>query len=445
MASRYYYHIIVLRILLISITALLLSFSINDWRFLLITSVLFTGQIVYLIYFLNHTNRKIAYFFDAVKNEDSTLYFPLITKNKSVKELNSSLNNVNEMIKDIRTEILDQERYYKLMLEHAGTGIMTIDPKGHIRFSNKAARELLQVEVLTHINQFQRIDDELWQLLKSIEPGKKRHVKFQTERDAYFISLISSSIRTQGKTLMLVILQDIKSEMDDSETESWIKLIRILSHEIMNSITPITTLSETIVDYFTADETDNQTTKDEKINEAISGLNVIKDQSRSLLKFVESYRTLTKLPKPSIKRFKADQLIDKVLLLCQYEPSATNIEFIRHIEPKDLSISGDEEQLTQVLINIIKNSIEALVNNSQGIIKISITNSIKGTIIQVEDNGPGIPDNIIGDVFTPFFTSKESGTGIGLSLSKQIIRNHKGKISVLSNPGKATIFIIELM
>ena len=298
MASKYYYQIVIFRILLISLNSYLLSISVNDWRFLVITGVVFIGQIISLISFLNHTNRKIAYFFDAVKNEDTTLYFPLITKNRTVKELNASLNNVNEMIKNIRADIRDQERYYHLLLEQAETGIMTIDHKGHIRYSNKAAKNLLQVDVLTHVSQFQRIDDELWQLLANIEAGRKNHIKFQNEKDSYDLSLISSTINVNDNELKLIILQDIKTEMDESETESWIKLIRVLSHEIMNSITPITTLSETLVEYFSQSKPgDSQIIKEEKITEAISGLNVIKEQSRSLLKFVESYRNLTRLPK----------------------------------------------------------------------------------------------------------------------------------------------------
>ncbi len=445
MASKYYYQIVIFRILLISLNSYLLSISVNDWRFLVITGVVFIGQIISLISFLNHTNRKIAYFFDAVKNEDTTLYFPLITKNRTVKELNASLNNVNEMIKNIRADIRDQERYYHLLLEQAETGIMTIDHKGHIRYSNKAAKNLLQVDVLTHVSQFQRIDDELWQLLANIEAGRKNHIKFQNEKDSYDLSLISSTINVNDNELKLIILQDIKTEMDESETESWIKLIRVLSHEIMNSITPITTLSETLVEYFSQSKPgDSQIIKEEKITEAISGLNVIKEQSRSLLKFVESYRNLTRLPKPQIKAFDASILVERLMVLCQSEPNAVHVEFSSEIDPKDIFINGDLEQLTQVLINITKNSVEALSENPDGQIAIKIRRKLKVTVIQVKDNGSGIPEENIDEIFTPFFTTKESGTGIGLSLSRQIIKNHKGKISVRSKPGKETVFTIEL-
>ncbi len=446
MASRYYYHAVIIRILLIVINSYLLSISIGDWRFIIITSVILLIQIVSLIYFLNHTNRKIAFFFEAIKNDDSTLYFPLITKNRTVKELNASLNDVNELIKRIRHEIQSQEQYYHLLLEQAETGILSIDSKGHIRFSNEAAKNFLQVETLTHVNQFQRIDEGLWTVLKSLEPGTKHHIKFQTERDSYDISLKSSQIVIKNEPILLVILQDIRSELDENEAESWIRLIRVLTHEIMNSITPITSLSETLVRYFSEQEVESgiEISKEEKMEQAISGLNVIREQSQSLLHFVESYRNLTRIPQPDIQPFEACILIDKLMVLCQSEPNAAMVELQTDIKPKGHIILGDQEQLGQVLLNITKNSFEAVSNTPGAQIRIEILAASQGTRIKIRDNGPGISAENLKEVFTPFFTTKDSGTGIGLSLSKQIIRNHRGTISARSNPGEVTVFTIEL-
>lgn len=446
MASRYYYHTVIIRILLIVITSYLLSISINDWRFIIISSSALIFQIVSLIYFLNHTNRKIAFFFEAIKNDDSTLYFPLITKNRTVKELNASLNDVNELVKRIRHEVQSQEQYYHLLLEQAETGILSIDSKGHIRFSNEAAKNFLQVETLTHVNQFQRIDEGLWEVLKSLQPGEKHHVKFQTERESYDISLKASRIVIKDEPILLVVLQDIHSEIDENETESWIRLIRVLTHEIMNSITPITSLSETLANFFTNTEMGNSDISEEdKMAQAISGLNVIREQSRSLLHFVESYRNLTRLPQPDIQPFEACILIDKLKLLCQSEPNASHVDLQTNIDPPGHIVMGDQEQLGQVLLNIAKNSFEAVSGRVGAKIRIEISASNKGTIIRVMDNGPGISTENLKDIFTPFFTTKESGTGIGLSLSKQIVRNHKGSISARSIPDEETVFTIELV
>ena len=446
MASRYFYHTVIIRILLILFTSFLLWLSLHDWRFIVLSSVLVIGQVIALIHFLNHTNRKIAFFFEAIKNEDSSLYFPLITKNRTVKELNSSLNEVNELVKKIRLEVQTQEQYYQMLLEQAETGIFSMDKKGHIRFSNQAARNYLQVENLTHVNQFQRIDQELWQVLKNLVPGKKYHVKFQTEKDKYDISLKSSQIRMKNEEVFLVVLQDIHSEMEENESESWIRLIRVLTHEIMNSVSPITSLSETLT-YYLSDSNDanqKELSVEQKLEKAISGLNVIKEQSQSLLHFVESYRRLTRLPKLEMKTFEARILTDKVAVLCQSQSNASKVKLTTHVDPQDHLLVGDQEQLIQVLLNLVKNAFEAVEGISDATIDIGIAASKKGTLITVKDNGQGISPDQIDEVFTPFFTTKDSGTGIGLSLSKQIIRNHRGTISVQSRPNESTVFSIEI-
>ncbi|MBT3244259.1 MAG: GHKL domain-containing protein [Bacteroidetes bacterium] len=447
MASKYFYHTVVFRILLITLTSFFLWESIPDWRFILITMTLFIVQIISLIYFLNHTNRKIAFFFEAIKNDDSTLHFPLISKNRTVKELNSSLNEVNNLIKQIRLDIQSQEHYYQMLLEQAETGILSIDQKGHIWFSNQAAKNYLQVETLTHVNQFQRIDQQLWEILKSMEPGNKQHLKFQTEKDKYDISLKSSRIKVKDQELLLVVLQDIKSEMEENESESWIRLIRVLTHEIMNSISPITSLSESLTHYLSKnnEETDRSLTSEEKLDKALTGLHVIKEQSQSLLDFVESYRDLTRLPKPEIKLIEAKTITETLMVLCQSMSNIPDAELNIAINPTDHMLMGDQEQLIQVLLNIVKNAYESVSKVRSAQIDIGISATNQGSVITVKDNGPGINPGIINEIFTPFFTTKESGTGIGLSLSKQIIRNHGGSISVHSIPGFETIFTIELI
>lgn len=446
MASKYYYHMVIVRILLIVLTTFLLWKSLPDLRFIIILLVLLITQVIGLINYLNQTNRKIAFFFEALKNEDSTLFYPLLTKNRTVRELNSSLNEVNDLVKQIRLEIQTQEQYYQMLLEQAETGILSIDEKGHIKYSNRAARNYLQVETLTHINQFQRIDQGLWEVLKSMEPGQKYHLKFQTEKDRYDISLKSSHIRLKNQKILLVVLQDIRSEMDDKESESWIKLIRVLTHEIMNSISPITSLSETLTHYLSGQpgEVERNMSDGEKLDKAVTGLNVIREQSQSLLHFVESYRNLTRLAKPDIKPFAAAGMTGKLLTICQMHDSFSEVDLVLTIDPPDHLMVGDQDQIVQVLMNIVKNAYESVAGMHGARIKIGISASSKGTIITVKDNGPGILPESLNEVFTPFFTTKESGTGIGLSLSKQIIRNHGGTLKVQSKVYEETNFTIEL-
>ncbi len=446
MASKYFYHNVIIRVLLIVLSSLLLWVIIDDWQFIVIILALLIAQIVSLIYFLNHTNRKIAFFFEAIKNDDSTLYFPLITKSKTVKELNHSLNEVNDLVKNIRLEVQAQEQYYQMLLEEAETGILSIDEKGHIHFSNHAAKKYLQVNTLTHINQFQNIDKGLWQVLKNMRPGQKKHLKFQTEKDSYEISLKSSQLTIKDQKILLVVMQDIRSEMEDNESESWIRLIRVLTHEIMNSVTPITSLSESLTYYLSDKEADSKPTmsSEKKLEKAISGLNVIKEQSQSLLHFVESYRQLTRLPKLEIKTFSGSDFLSTIRILSQSCLNPQEVNLITAIDPPGHMIVGDQEQLTQVLLNIVKNAYESVDTLKESCIEIRIAATEHGTQILVEDNGPGIPPENINEVFTPFFTTKDTGTGVGLSLSKQIVRNHGGTITVQSQPGVKTRFTILL-
>ncbi len=446
MASKYYYHMMMIRLLLIVFTTFLLWWSLGNWPLALVSAVLLIAQVTALLFIMNQTNRKISFFFEAIKNDDSTLFFPLNTNNRTIRELNNSLNEVNELVKQIRQEVQTQEKYYQMLLEQAETGILSIDEKGHIKYSNRAARNYLQVETLTHINQFQRIDQGLWEVLKSMEPGLKYHLKFQTEKDRYDISLKSSRIMVKNQPIQLVVLQDIRSEMEDKESESWIKLIRVLTHEIMNSISPITSLSETLTHYLSGQlgEAERSMSDGEKLNKAVTGLNVIREQSHSLLHFVESYRNLTRLAKPDIKPFAASVMTGKLMSLCQSQDNFSEVDLVLTIEPPDHVIVGDQDQIVQVLINVVKNAYESLAGIHGARIFIGISSSSKGTIITVKDNGPGILPENLNEIFTPFFTTKESGTGIGLSLSKQIIRNHGGTLTVQSKVNEETNFTIEL-
>ena len=363
MASKYYYHMMMIRLLLIVLTTFLLWWSLGNWPLTIVSAVLLVAQVTALLYTMNQTNRKISFFFEAIKNDDSTLFFPVITNNRTIRELNNSLNEVNELVKQIRQEVQTQEKYYQMLLEQAETGILSIDEKGHIKYSNRAARNYLQVEILTHINQFQRIDQGLWEVLKSMEPGLKYHLKFQTEKDRYDISLKSSRIMVKNQPILLVVLQDIRSEMEEKESESWIKLIRVLTHEIMNSISPITSLSETLTHYLSAQpgEAVEYMSDGEKLDKAITGLNVIREQSQSLLHFVESYRNLTRLAKPDIKPFAAAVMTGKLLSLCQSQDNFSEVDLVLAIDPPDHVMVGDQDQIVQVLINIVKNACESLI------------------------------------------------------------------------------------
>lgn len=445
MASKNLYLNIVFRCLLLAATALAAGgflFSRNALIAGIFILILFVVQVMWLVIFLNRTNRQIAFFFEAVKNEDSTLRFPVHTGNKAVNDLNSSLNRINELIKTIRFELQEQEQYYKAILEHVSAGIIVYNENGNIILSNDAARNLLDYESLTHINQLMRIDKNLYTAIKELQPGDQKLVSFTGKKQIQQLSVKSTLFKTARENLLLVAFHDVKNEMEVKELESWIKLIRVLTHEIMNSVAPITSLSETILQYY--NDLNGNMPSEKVIKNTIKGLEVINERGAGLISFVENYRKLTRIPPPEKKPVSLEQLLDNTLTLINTSPPGNNIPITSEVAPPDLQVLADKKQISQVLINLVKNSVEALKDMPEGTIKIKASLTETGRVqITVADNGPGIPEELMDKIFIPFFTAKESGTGIGLSLSRQIMLMHGGTLKMESTPGKQTTAILE--
>ena len=320
MVSKNFYLNIVFRACLLAVSALLMGWVLFDRDSVVLgvfIAAIFAFQVAELVHFINQTNRKIAFFFDAIRNDDSTLNFPENTGNKSLSELNASLNKVNELIKKIKFELIEQEQYFKTILEQVSIGIITFNEKGNIFLANGAARNLLNHEHLTHINQITRVDKKLFTTINELQPGDRKLVSFNGKTGIVQLSLKSTLFKTAQQNLQLVAIQDIKNEMESKELESWIKLIRVLTHEIMNSVAPITSLSQTISGYFKNLEGKQP---DEKIiTNTIKGLEVINERGAGLISFVENYRKLTRLPQPDKKPINVGQLFENTNTLIHYE------------------------------------------------------------------------------------------------------------------------------
>ena len=404
-----------------------------------------------IIRIFNRVPEKISYFFNAVENEDSTLYFSETIQHRSTKELNTSLNRVNRLIQDVKLRNREQEQYYGTLLEQVATGIVVINENGNILQANSSAKKLLNYQSLTHIEQLKRVDPNLHQaflLLK--EESTHQFVKTTHHNTIRHLSLQATTFKDHKKTLRIISIHDISNELDAKELESWQKLIRVLSHEIMNSITPITSLSETLLNYFIPPEKPVDKTT---VANTVKGLEVINERGIGLIRFVESYRKLTRLSKPVLKHIDLRNLIERLLLLLENEPDFQRIQFSVETGTSDInvetgtpdiSVEADEAQLSQVLINLIKNAMYAVKDVANPHISVRAHYSQNGRCeIEVIDNGPGIPPEIMEQIFIPFFTTKENGSGIGLSLSRQIMKNHGGSIETVSSPG-STVFTLTI-
>ena len=356
------------------------------------------------------------------------------------------MNAVNQQIQQIKIESQQQDQYFRALIEHVGTGILTYDQKGFVLHANGAIKQMLGMRQLTHMQQLARVDESLFNALRNFQENDQRLLSFSGKEGKISISVKASSFRNNDQQLTLLSVQDINRELSEKELDSWLKLIRVLTHEIMNSIAPVTSLSETLANYF---RKDGQPIPPEAVNEqviatTIRGLDIIREQGRGLIDFVESYRKLTRLPQPEKKQLDALSLLEKIILLDRAANNTASITINLAMQDNRATIMADENQIVQVLLNLIKNSRAALGNQPGGQIRLTTgTNSNGQFEISVTDNGPGIPPELLEEIFVPFFTTREQGSGIGLSLSRQIMRLHGGSLKVQSIPNKETTFTLK--
>ncbi len=447
MISRNLYFQIVFRVLLIVFLALAAGGFVAADMLMLAVLCLFIELplIINLIKYLNTTNRKMSYFLESIKNNDSTLMFPTDVTGKPIRELYDGLNKVNEQIKQLKIESQQREQYFQTLMEHVATGIISFNSRGFVLHANSAAKRMLGVDVLTHLHQLERVNRNLFQSVTNIKSFEQKLVSVVTERGTVELSLKATSFKTQNEELTLLSIQDIRNELDEKELDSWMKLIRVLMHEIMNSIAPITSLSESLTNYFTVDGRAvlPKEVNEKTIDNTIRGLNVIKEQGNGLIHFVESYRKLTRVPKPDKKIFKVEELVNRMQILYSSLENSEMVKLSVSLNPSEMELFADENLISQVLLNLLKNALEAVEKIPGGKIKIIAGFAANNRPeVSVKDNGPGIPKEIAEQIFVPFFTTREKGSGIGLSLSRQIMRLHGGSLQLRSVPNKETVFTL---
>ena len=403
--------------------------------------------IINLVWYSNKINKKIAYFFDSVSNDDFSLSLPEYTGDKLLNKLSTNLKRISKQIEQIHIENQRQEKYFEAMIEHISVGIMSVNSQGFIINCNSSLKKLLGLNQLTHIRQLEKIDPKLAKLTNSIEASQEKTVTIICKNGQVTLLIKASSFKSNNEQLKLISMQDIRKELDEKELDSWLKLIRVLTHEIMNSIAPVTSLSENLCNQFVKEgEPINANEIDEElIKKTIQGLRVIREQGQGLTRFVENYRKLTRLPKPEISEVLVKDLFEKTLILFKSQYCDTQIIVSIELENDSQTIRVDVGQISQVLINLLKNAVDALTGIANPkIILSSRANKKDGIMISVTDNGSGISPEIIDEIFVPFFTTREDGNGIGLSISKQIMHMHKGSIKVKSTPNTETVFSLFL-
>lgn len=384
-----------------------------------------------LLHLLNATNRKVAYFFEAVKNNDSAIRYPEEEKDPYLKMLYKKMNVLLGQSAENQMKIEERTRYYETILHQLPVGIITTTVDGEILAINPAARDLLQCSPLVRLQQIDAVEKGLYNVFSVLPAGERTLIRISNEREIKELSLTASCIQSKNAYIRLYTIQDIKKELNDREADSWIRLIRVLTHEMMNSLAPITSLSDDLLTHIK--ETDEQ--------QLSEGLEVIREQGKNLIAFINSYHSLTHLPVPQKSMIPLKEIIDKIALLLAAEPGYERICFNLSV-PDTCTVYADKNLLVLVLINLIKNALQATASLSGGKVKVTAFLRAGLPVIQIIDNGKGIPPDLLEEIFVPFFTTRPDGNGIGLSISRQIMRLHGGHLEVTSREGEGSIFSI---
>jgi nitrogen fixation/metabolism regulation signal transduction histidine kinase len=450
MIYKRFYLVIIAYLAGIILFTLALAFTIGkDLTYTILSLIIIALLTVSFSLWLNRANKKLAYFFSAVRNEDTSLFFPEGVGFANEKLLNKSLNELNNKLKEARINIELQEKFYKSIMEKISTGIISFYKNGVVEFTNPEIKHMFGLDHISHINKLQIIDPKLVDILEKIGSGEQKRINVKVNHNLLSLAIHSQTIIIRNREVKIVTLQDIKSELDIHEMDSWQKLIRILNHEITNSVAPITSLSSTLSGYYKSgeDPTSPENITPRVISDTIRGLNIIEDHGKGLIHFVESYRSFTQLPKPEFTRVNIKEFFERIMILVNsgFDNDNNNYKarplITSSVTHDDITLVADDKLLAQVFINIVKNSIEAFGKcEEDNFISMSADRNPDGRVVlTIKDNGPGMDAETLEKIFVPFFTTKESGSGIGLSLSRQIIRLHNGNITCESAPGKGTI------
>ncbi|NCC71883.1 MAG: GHKL domain-containing protein [Sphingobacteriia bacterium] len=440
---------VVIRVLLIVASSFLFAYLIRYTEYS-ISAVILGFIIVYQVYalvsFVETTNRKLTGFLQSIKHADFSSSFTDHGLGKSFDELNNAFNEVIQEFRKYRSEREEHLNYLFTVIQHVSIGIIAFKDDGIIDQYNQAVLKLFKIKNIRHLNDLAVVKADLPARLHHLKAGDKTLVKLFIDDEILQIAVNATQFRMRGQDFTLISLQNIHNELEEKEIESWQKLIRVLTHEIMNSITPISSLAGTVKDILIAEENDGSyrlgSLDDEQVETVHSALSTISKRTQGLLNFVEIYRNLTRIPKPNFRYFKVADLFVNAELLIRPKTEMFQIECECIVKPENLMITADPDLIDQVIINLLLNAMDAVQTSEHPKISL-IASEINGRIkIEVRDNGTGIKPDIMDKIFMPFFTSKKHGSGIGLSLSRQIMHLHKGTISVKSKPDEGSVFTL---
>lgn len=438
---------LIIRVILFGISVYLFFYFANTETFLtpVLILILSLFQIYSLFRYVDKTNRDLASFLESIRFSEFSRSFQIEGMGSSFNELNKAFNDVISDFQKVRSEKEEHFHYLQSIVQNIDVSILAFQQDGTVEMINKSAKKLFQISNIPNVHKLASLSEELVETLLSVKPGENKLVKIQDDDDFLQLAINATEFKLKDKIVVLATIKNIQNVLEEQETEAWQKLIRVLTHEIMNSITPISSLSSTlenILKPYTREEREAELDY-ETVVEIHQALETINKRSNGLLHFVNTYRNLTRIPKPNFKITKVKELLYNIEKLMEGDLKAARIKIEHIVEPGSLEISMDEQLIEQVIINLIKNAIHAMEKKKNGrIIMKAFFNKRGRPTIQISDNGVGILPEVLDKIFIPFFTTKPSGSGIGLSLSRQILRLHGGSITAQSQVNEETIFTL---
>jgi two-component system nitrogen regulation sensor histidine kinase NtrY len=436
-----------IQVLLIAGVGLLFSFAIQK-DFLRMTSagllVIWLGQILFLTWYMNRIHRDMGRFMNALRNQDTSQHFTWGKGGKYFQRLYASFEEISRNFRFIRIEKETENQFFREIIHESVLGIMAINEDGTIRLINRAALDLLNVEQLSNLQKLGERYPEFREIITETKDETHHQMKMVMDGKLVHLAVKTTDILILGDRARICFMSDISREIAWNEVETWQKLIRVLNHEIANSVSPIHVLSTSLYEQFHRgkkrkeyDEIDNKL-----IDRTIEGLQAITRRSGGLSDFIDTFRNFTNTGVPDCSRVKIRELLKQTETIMSAEISRSGAAVSVEVIPADLEVLADEKLIEQVLINLVKNALQATRETPKPMISFRGYRAGQQVCLEISDNGKGIPGDMLDLVFTPFFSTRKEGSGIGLSLARQVMQMHHGSVSVRSEEGRQTTFTL---
>jgi nitrogen fixation/metabolism regulation signal transduction histidine kinase len=416
------------------------AFNTYFWLTSIWIFIIDIGVIVVLLKFVQKEYKKLSHFLLSVNQEDFT---PPFSKSFQDLDLNKAFNQLSQVIVTLRDKAQVNYHYLQTIINQIDTAILCIGNSGKIVLANKSSNKLFKKSVLRNIDSLKISNENLPELLKKLKTGEKKLVKFEIEGGVYSYSIQVSKFKLLKDKFSLYSFQNVQSELEQNELESWQKLTRVLTHEIMNSAIPIANLSGIVFKILFDEDQFNKNVDTEQVADIKESIETIKTRSAGLVKFVEATRSFTKMPKPEFQDVNIESTINRILSLLKSKLKDSGININTNFPSEEITILADQALIEQAFLNIILNAIDALLGTHKPVLNIEVKKNDKNRILVIiKDNGKGITSEELENIFIPFYTTKIDGSGIGLSLTRQIMYLHKGNIYATSVPNKSTVFTL---